>query len=119
MDVFFLTTSGEGFGIPIIEAMSCEIPVIATDYTTTYELIEEDGKCGESAKLLGEITGSWMVERGIMDCEDAASKIEKLYKNPVLSKKYGSVGREKVLKFYNWDKVIDDWDAYFTRLANK
>jgi len=39
MDCFFLTTTGEGFGIPIIEAMSCGVPVLATDCTTTKELI--------------------------------------------------------------------------------
>lgn len=37
MDVHALTTSGEGFGIPTIEAMCCGVPVVATDYTTTDE----------------------------------------------------------------------------------
>jgi len=44
MDVFFLTTSGEGFGVPIIECQACKIPAVVTDYTTTHELLEEDGK---------------------------------------------------------------------------
>ena len=39
MDVFALPTAGEGFGIPTLEAMACGIPVIITNYTSSYELI--------------------------------------------------------------------------------
>lgn len=109
MDVFFLPTSGEGFGVPIIEAMACEIPVVATDYTTTQELLMEDGQCGIPAKLALELTGSWNVERGIMS-DDAASKaLTKLYNNKKLREELGKVGKEKVDKFYNWDTVGKQW----------
>ena len=46
MDVFVLPTGGEGFGIPTLEAMSCGVPVCATNYTTSYELI----KCEDASK---------------------------------------------------------------------
>jgi len=52
MDCFLLTTTGEGFGIPIIEAMACEVPVVATDYTTTPELVIEN-KAGLGIDLAG------------------------------------------------------------------
>jgi glycosyltransferase involved in cell wall biosynthesis len=42
MDVFVLPTGGEGFGIPTLEAMSCGVPICATNYTTSYELIKSD-----------------------------------------------------------------------------
>ena len=42
MDVFVLPTAGEGFGIPTIEAMACGVPVCATNYTTSWEIIKED-----------------------------------------------------------------------------
>ena len=40
MDVFVLPTGGEGFGIPTLEAMSCGVPICATNYTTSHELIK-------------------------------------------------------------------------------
>jgi glycosyltransferase involved in cell wall biosynthesis len=38
MDVFMLVSMGEGFGIPIIEAQACGIPVIVGDWTAMSEL---------------------------------------------------------------------------------
>lgn len=119
MDIFFLSTSGEGFGIPIIEAMSCEIPCVVTDYTTTQELLIDNGVCGEAVPLSAELTGSWMVERAIMDDQEAANRIEKLYKDPELRKQYGKVGRQKVLDHYDCEKAIITWDKLFTDLVNK
>jgi len=133
MDVFFLSTSGEGFGVPIIEAMSCGVPVVATDYTTTPELLLEGLQCGEGVKLAGcddisqkdylgkypeydeavgngTITGSWSVERGLMDIKDGSDKLQKLYDNIKLRETYSKRGREKVLKTYDWPIIINQWD---------
>ncbi len=109
MDCFLLTTSGEGFGIPIIEAMACKIPVIVTDYTTTHELLIEDGQCGLPVKLATELTGSWNVERAVMDDNHAVECLEKLYNNPELREQFGKVGIEKVKTLYNWNAVRKQW----------
>jgi len=37
-DVFCLPTKGEGFGLPIIEAQACGVPVILTNTTSCFEL---------------------------------------------------------------------------------
>jgi len=110
MDVFFLSTSGEGFGVPTIEAAACGVPSIVTDYTTTQELLVENGMCGVPIPIKGEITGSWNVERGIMDEDKAAEILADLHSNPEKRKEMGKVGVEKVNKFYNWDVVIPQWD---------
>jgi glycosyltransferase involved in cell wall biosynthesis len=129
MDVFYLSTSGEGFGIPIIEAMACEVPVVATDYTTTPELVKENN-AGYGAKLVGTedvgvkeffnwnsshydnlvangtMTGSWEVERGMVDLLDAAIKIESIYKNPDEAVKMGKNGRKAVEEKYDFDTIV-------------
>ena len=114
-DLFYLGTSGEGFGIPIIEAMACEIPVLATDYTTTWELVERT-KSGEAVKKEGEILGSWNVGRAVVDIEDSARKVIKLYKDPKLRKEYGTNGREAVLREYTWEIVSKTWDKLLRSL---
>jgi glycosyltransferase involved in cell wall biosynthesis len=41
MDIHTIPTSGEGFGLTILEAMSAGIPNVITDYTTTKELVAD------------------------------------------------------------------------------
>jgi len=126
MDIFFLTTSGEGFGIPTIEAMACGIPVVATNYTTTPELVMHNN-AGFGVNLVGienidlfklhskdydeqvqsgTITGSWEVERGIMDVNDAASKIFALYQDPGLRENMGQNGIRAVESKYDFEKHV-------------
>jgi len=131
MDCFFLSTSGEGFGIPIIEAMSCQVPVVATDYTTTPELVIKNNaglgvnlagvetidwfkthsKEYDNLVTNGTMTGSWEVERGIMDIKHAAEQIEYLYNNPEKAQEMGVNGRKAVLEKYDFEtKVGPAWE---------
>jgi len=130
MDMFLLTTTGEGFGIPIIEAMACGVPVLATDYTTTPELVLEhnaglginlagvepvemfnfNSKDYDTRMFDGTMTGSWEVERGLCSVADIATKTEILYKDPELRKKMGVNGRKAVLAKYSFDVVGQQWE---------
>lgn len=135
MDCFLLTTSGEGFGIPIIEAMACEVPVIATDYTTTGELVI-DNNAGLGIKLAGTevednprihgneiisgtLTGSWVVERGICDIKDCVEKVDYLCKNPDKRKEFGLNGRKAVLKKYDWNITKKEWFKVINKLGGE
>jgi len=125
-DAFFLSTSGEGFGIPIIEAMSAEVPCVVTDYTTTEELIVHN-QAGFGAKLVGTqqlsffdkpaqeydnlvangtTTGGWHVERGLVDIDDAADKLIQLYRYPELRKQMGLNGRKAVREQYDFNNIV-------------
>jgi len=130
MDCFLLTTSGEGFGVPIIEAMSCEVPVVATDYTTTPELVVKNN-AGLGIKLSGveELDlfalksqdydkacfnatqlGSWEVDRGLCDIENCAKQVKYLYDNPNEAMLMGVNGRNAVLAKYDVPVVMKQWD---------
>lgn len=150
MDVYFSSSSGEGFGVCTIEAMACGVPVINTDYTTTPELLIEDGVCGIPIPLVGceevsfsqwiadrygkdsfefikydelvnsgTLTGNWNVERAIMSIDKAEEALTKLYNDRELGKQMGKVGREKVLKYYDWKVVIPQWDALIKKITEE
>ena len=117
-DVYLSTSSGEGFGICTIEAMACQVPIVITDYTTTKELVIDNGQCGEVVKVSTEVTGNWMVERAIMDDTHCVEQIDKIYKDINLRNRYGEVGRKKVKKYYSWEKIIPQWDSLFKKYKN-
>lgn len=130
MDCFFLSTSGEGFGVPIIEAMSCKIPVVATDYTTTPELVINnnaglgiklagveqldmfslDSKDYDIKSFNGTMTGSWEVERGLCDIEHGAKQIKFIHDNPDKAKSMGECGRKAILEKYDFEVVGKQWE---------
>lgn len=118
MDVFFLSTSGEGFGIPTIEAQACEVPVVVTDYTTTKELVSETGG-GIAVPIQTVITGTWDVDRGVMDEALAVEALNKMYTDRGLARRMGEKGRAAVLKSYDWDEVINQWDELFERMMSQ
>jgi glycosyltransferase involved in cell wall biosynthesis len=135
MDVFILTTSGEGFGIPIIEAMSCGVPVLATDYTTTRELVInnkaglgiplvgtediENPDVHENEILDGTLTGSWNVERGICSVKKANEALQLLKHNPKMIDEMGNNGRLAVIRDYDWNRIGEDWIKTIEDLGGK
>jgi len=108
MDVHALTTSGEGFGIPTIEAQSAGTPCIATDYTTTNELIAEP-KTGLAIPIANEIVGTYNVYRGMVDKKKFTEGLCYLYEHRDELKKMGERGRKFVVKDYDWSVVFPMW----------
>lgn len=74
MDVLLNPSQGEGFGVPIVEAQSCAVPVIVTDYTAMTEL------CG-SGYLVGGAEvyttfGAWQM---LPDVGEIVAALEDVY----------------------------------------
>ncbi len=77
----------EGFGIPIIEAMSCGVPVICSGISSMPEV------AGESALLVDPI-----------DIKDIAHKMKDLATDSDLRTKLQGLGYENIKRF-SWDKT--------------
>lgn len=136
MDVFFLSTTGEGFGVPTIEAMACGVPQVQTDYTTSRELLLDDGlQTGLLVNLVGSdesspdphtnqvldgtITGNWNVERGFMGLNDAKVKLDMLYYDRKLLTVLGVNCVRKAAKLYAWEKIMPRWNEVLEKLQNE
>lgn len=111
-DVHVLTTSGEGFGIPTIEAQASGVPSVITDFTTSEELIGEDR--GIRAKLATTITGTYNVERGMVDKDDFVKGMNTLYHDPQMLKQMAKKCREFAVKNFDMDSVVfPQWEKLF------
>lgn len=94
---FVLSSDFEGFGLVIVEAMSCGIPVVATDCPYGPSEIIEDGKTGLLAK---------------MDVQDLADKIEWMITHDAERLKMG-VNAHQAAARYRLDVVMPEWESAY------
>lgn len=113
-DVTVLPSAGEGFGLPIIESFAAGVPVVATDYSACSELLR--GR-GELVRILTTMTvGANLIEHAVLDVEHLAACIEKLYRNPQLSRQHSNAGLE-FAQSLNWDNLMPKWLQLISSVA--
>ena len=86
-DLFVLPTYMDGWGMVLIEAMSCGTPVITTENAGSKEAIKE----GENGCIVP-----------VADYKSLAQKISYFYNNPKEIERYGT-SAAKTAKSYTWD----------------
>lgn len=80
-DVFLLTSKAEGLGLPIMEAMSCGVPVVATDTGAIHELLEGGrGFLVPAEYKFIDVWGNSL--RNMFDIEQGARAIYTLFDEP-------------------------------------
>lgn len=94
MDIFVLSSKAEGFGIALIEAMACGLPIISTNCQSGPREILKHGKYG----LLAEVN----------NINDLAEKMKLLAEDGVLRKKFTKLAQKRV-KDYQWKNQKGKW----------
>ncbi len=90
----------EGFGIPLLEAMALDVPVIASNRTAIPET------CGGAALLIDP--------RGPFDLADA---IERVAVSGELRAKLSEAGRKRVKRWGDAASMIADFELLFLELG--
>ena len=119
-DLNVTPTAGEGFGLTHIEGFACGLPSIATDYTTSQELIMSGdnsprGTLVKIEDLYWQRLNVAAVRRSLIDIKDLTDVFNKYYYNRDLVKEHGENARKwaeknvswKVIQNY-WKKIVDD-----------
>lgn len=88
LDIFVALSRFESFGVSILEASSCELPVLVSDAD------------GPSEVVIDGVTG-FIVPRN--DVDKTSIKLLELINNSKMRKDMGKAGREHVLTHYTWD----------------
>jgi len=104
MDIFVLPTHREGVGASILEASSMEIPVIACN----------TGGCPEAVS-----NGETGILVPVKNVEKLTEAILYILDNPDIAKEMGKRGREKILKEFSHELVLDRLKNEYQRLIDK
>jgi len=91
-DVYVQTAGAEGFGLPLLEAMSCGIPVVAPDYSSCSELVRGHGVLLKP--YFHRIIDMAGVEQVSIDTDELAEKLHELYENDTMRKELSEKGRD-------------------------
>ena len=120
-DVYVTTHGGEGFGIPIAEAMAAETPHVATNCTTTPELAQNED--GHWERGLGARVAENCIDNGVVrpyvDIEDFCDKVEFLLDNPITRARMGKAGRKWVIKNCSVPVITKKWNDVFNETIIK
>jgi N-acetyl-alpha-D-glucosaminyl L-malate synthase BshA len=100
-DLFLIPSESESFGLSALEAMSCEVPVIATNVGGLPEVIEH-GQTG------------YLVEVG--NVEAIAEWAKRLLKDDDLHDKMGILARQSVLEKFHQDKIVTMYEDYYEEI---
>ena len=103
-DVLLLPSEQESFGLAALEAMACEVPVVASRVGGLPEVVT-DGETG----FLGEVG----------DVDKMAEDAGRLLSDPELRRKMGKSARESAISRYRTDIVIPKYIDYYDRVLSK
>ena len=119
-DVLLCPSLNEGFGVPIIEAQSCGVPVIANDFTAMRELVE-NGKTGYKVKQSELRFDPLLSYVGVPDTEDIYNSMIKLYNRSEKEVREMSDNcRNFILENYDLQLVWEKhWKPFLSRLEKE
>ena len=95
------TSEFEGFGMSVLEAMACGVPVVTTDSGGTVEVVSES--CARIA--------------AVGDVEGLASAAVEILRNENLARSMGESGRRRAEEMFDVDRVVPQYEALYERVC--
>ena len=106
-DCHVVSSNGESFNLPTLEAMACGIPVIAGNHTTGPELVGES-RAGMLANIRATTTTPLISDIFYVDQNNLMECMKKMYEDEKFREECSKNGLESAKK-YSWETVAKRW----------
>lgn len=103
-DLFLLPSEKESFGLVALEAMACEVPVIASDVGGIPEVVKHS-------------QAGYLVPVG--DVEIMAARALEVLTNPGLHAKLAKQARQQALEHFHVDSIIPEYEAFYLKIMKR
>lgn len=97
-DIYFVPSETESFCLSALEAMSCEVPVVATRVGGIPEVVA-DGECG------------FLTNVG--DTDDMAARILHLIEHPTAAREMGRAGRMRAIEHFKMETIVSRYELLY------
>ena len=104
LDVLVNISEYESFGVSVVEAMSCGIPVVVTNVGGLKEVVKDD---------------SVGLKVNVADVDATIAAIERLINDKELYNKISVNARKHVIENYNWDDNLKQMITEYSKLLTK
>jgi glycosyltransferase involved in cell wall biosynthesis len=106
-DVHLLSSWGEGFGLPTLQAACAGVVPMACDYTASAELTAGHGEPLPTVFSAGDQFG---IKRKLIDIEATVRRLNALYHDRDLLARKSAASRRFALA-YDWARIVPQWDT--------
>jgi glycosyltransferase involved in cell wall biosynthesis len=103
-DVLMNVSAGEGFGVPIVEAQACMVPVITGNWTAMPEITH----AGYTVEAAGRGLAGHYGWQFLPDVDDIAKKLEYVYRS--MTRQRRELGRQWVINNCSVPVIAAQWD---------
>jgi sugar transferase (PEP-CTERM/EpsH1 system associated) len=104
MDVFVLTSFSEGMSNTLIEAMACELPVLAS-------------RVGGNPEVLGDDRSGSLFAPG--DVNGLAESLERLAQDVDLRRSLGKAARQRAVSMFSLERMVRNYERLYLDLAEQ
>jgi glycosyltransferase involved in cell wall biosynthesis len=117
LDCYVTTTTAEGWGLTVTEAMACELPIVAPMHTSLKEITENGDACYAVTVMIEHFQiADYENIRHIPDPVITANQMLIAFKDVCHKKFPHKEAYEDILEKYDWDKIAKSWEDKFNKL---
>jgi glycosyltransferase involved in cell wall biosynthesis len=123
-DAFLLPTRGEGWGLPILEAMACGLPCIVTDWSGLRAYAHPGNSYLIPVKSFVPVDdppffdpaldwGCWAEP----DLEAIVALMQRVYRDRAGARQVGAIAQAEAAEFWTWDRAAQTALAHLSQLC--